>query len=247
MPFCENPYCIVGLPCRILSRTWNCDPFLNKVAQQAVVEKGSMAQLIQHSDLFRNRYRRHVQSMEDNPVYKARLKSLSAAKHRFDSLQKPFGRSCLTFEAILTVAQELHEERRTEAAGKHAKEYLKLMMDEEAVICLGMMSDAGDEAITFIRYLDKEDFDKKGLAAECSSFLARITALFDHKACLVTGYTAHMIECLQKQHLLFIDRKPHALGGKSRGPNIRKLWCAWQAKVKQVATIACNLLLKYCI
>lgn len=217
---------IVCHGCRILSRTWICDPFLHKLAQQVVLGKGSMAQLIQHSDLFRNRYRRHTQMIENNPVFKARLKSLSAAKHRFDSLQKPFGRSCLTFEAMLTTAQELHEERRTETAGRNAKEFLQLMMQEEAVISLGMMADAGDEAGILIRYLDQESFDKKTLAAECFNFLERVAALFEHKVCKQTGYTAHMIACLQKQKVLFIDRKPYCLGGLSRGSKRAEACCS---------------------
>ena len=132
-----------------------------------ILEKGAMAQLVQHSDIFRARFARHLRNIEGNPIYKARIKSLSAAKHRFDTWQKPFGRLCLSYEAALTTAQEIHEERRSTAVGRQAKEFLILATDEEASLCLAMMSDAGDESIQLVRMLDDEQFDKKELGQAC--------------------------------------------------------------------------------
>ena len=134
-----------------------------------ILDKGAIAQLVQHSDIFRMRFSNHLKNMKDSPIWKTRIKSLSAAKHRFDSWQKPFGRLCLSFEAALVTAQEIHEERRTQAAGRHAKEFLKLV-DEESAICLAMMSDAGDEAIQLVRMLDDEQFDNKELSHACGLY-----------------------------------------------------------------------------
>eukprot|EP00969_Alexandrium_andersonii_P288145 12738750-Alexandrium_andersonii.AAC.1 len=63
--------------------------------------------------------------MNKNPIRDARIKSLRAAKHRFESFQQLFGRRILTWEAVLRAAQEIHEERRTRAPGKHAKTSLQ--------------------------------------------------------------------------------------------------------------------------
>ena len=155
-----------------------------------------------------------MRSLQLNPVWNARLRSLSAAKHRFDTWQKPFARLCLTFEAVVSTAQEMHEERRAEAIGRHAKAFLKLV-SEDMMICLAMMSDAGEENLALVRFLDTEQMNTMDMSAECARFLERITVLFDHSGCLLTGYTGFMLELLKKERLLFIDHIPHKVGGKS--------------------------------
>jgi hypothetical protein len=58
------------------------------------------------------------------------MTKLSAAEHRFDNWTKPFSRLWLTFEAVPTTAQQIHEERRSESAGRHANAFLN-MVDED--------------------------------------------------------------------------------------------------------------------
>ena len=45
---------------RITSRTWECDPYLAKIAEDVVMSSSSIAQMLQHSDVMRSRYSRHV-------------------------------------------------------------------------------------------------------------------------------------------------------------------------------------------
>jgi hypothetical protein len=105
------------------------------------------------------------------------------------------------------------EERRMEAAGKNAKAFLNLI-DEEAVVTLGMISDAGDESLLLTRFLDEEAFDKKLLTSEAYRFMERISALFLQGGCLVTGYTHYTLQLLKEQKVVFIDRVPKVIGGK---------------------------------
>ena len=105
------------------------------------------------------------------------------------------------------------EERRIEPAGKNAKAFLKLI-DEEAVVTLGMISDAGDESLQLTRFLDEEAFDKKLLTSEAHRFMERISALFLQGGCLVTGYTHYTLQLLKEQKVVFIDREPKIIGGK---------------------------------
>ena len=96
------------------------------------------------------RYAIHVSALQMNIVWCSRMTTLSAAKHRFDSWTKPFSRLCLNFEAVLTTAQEVHEERRWESTGRHAKAFLN-MVDEEMAFSLAMMTDAGEENLELVR------------------------------------------------------------------------------------------------
>ena len=96
------------------------------------MSKYSIAQTLQHSDVMRSRYSKHVRELQDNPVWLSKMSTLSAAKHRFDSWTKPFSRVC-TFDAVVSTAQEMHEERRNAVAGRHAKEFLKVV-DEEMML-----------------------------------------------------------------------------------------------------------------
>ena len=70
-----------------------------------------MCQMIQHSLIFKKQYNDNVKESSTDLLNLARLKSLSAAKHRFDSFTKPFGRCVLTLTAMINTAQQIHEER----------------------------------------------------------------------------------------------------------------------------------------
>ena len=197
---------------RLLSRTWKRDPYLSKIATNTVMAKSSIAQILQHSDVLRARYAKHVRELQHNPVWNSRMTTLSAAKHRFDSWTKPFSRLCLAFEAVLCTAQEMHEERRNEAAGKNAKAFL-LMVDEEMMLSLAMMADAGEETLELVRFLDSDRVPTTDIAAACQRFLERVTVLFEIGDCVKCGHTSFMLAVLEKQRLLFIDRKAKRIGG----------------------------------
>ncbi len=174
---------------------------------------GSIAQLLQHSDVLRGRYARYLRDLQNNPIWNSKLGDFSAAKHRFDSWQRPLARICFTFDAVVMTAQAMHEERRSEAVGRHCKAFLQ-RLDEEAMLSLAMMSDAGEENLSLIRFLDSERVDTMELASECVRFLARIGVLFEQRGCLKTGFTGLMIDMLRTPRLVFIDHTPKTIGGK---------------------------------
>ena len=199
---------------RITSRTWKCDPYLGRLADEVIMGKTSICQLVQHSDVLRARYAKHVRNLQHNPTWAARADSFWGAKHRFDTWQKPFSKLVLTFPAVLATAQEMHEERRTEAAGRHAKAFLNLL-DEEAIISLAMMTDAGEENLELVRFLDDETMATTDISAECQRFLERISVLFEQRGCLSVGHTEYAISLLKKEHVVFIDNTPKRFGGKN--------------------------------
>eukprot|EP00974_Lingulodinium_polyedra_P038138 3655895-Lingulodinium_polyedra.AAC.1 len=81
----------------------------------------------------------------------------------------------------------MHEERRNEATGRNAKAFLNLL-DEEMILSLAMMSDAGAENLELVRFLDSETLPTTAIAAECQRFLARITVLFEGQGVVNVGH-----------------------------------------------------------
>ena len=94
---------------------------------------------------------------------------LNGTHHRFDNCTKQFSRLCLTFEALLTTAQEMYDERRLESTGRHAKAFLN-MVDEEMALSLAMMTGAGEENLELVRFLDREMVPTMDISCECQAF-----------------------------------------------------------------------------
>ena len=104
-----------------------------------------------------------------------RIKDLSGAKHRYDSYAKPLGRCCLYLPAVLAMAQSVVDERGQ--ATSEGRGCLRLLnfISEARLILLGMVADASDESLAFVRFLDDESCDKSSLAHEVFHFLTNIT------------------------------------------------------------------------
>ena len=216
---------------RITSRTWKCDPYLGQLAGDVVMGKSSICQILQHSDVVRARYARHVRELQINPTWRAKAGSWCAAKHRFDTWQKPFSRLVLTLEAVVATAQEMHEERRNEAVGRNAKAFLNLL-NEEMIISLAMMSDAGEENLELVRFLDNETLPTTEIAAECKRFLERITVLFEGRGVVNVGHTEFALDFLRRERLVFIDHKPKRIGGTDVQPVLNRCFKRFSAWVK---------------
>ena len=198
---------------RIVSRTWQCDQYLDAIAQGIVMGQHSVVQLIRHKDTWRSRHARHLRQLQHTPVWTKALTGVVGAKHRFDSWQKPFARVCLSFDAIVATAQAMHEERRSEPAGRFGKACLSLL-DEESMLTLGMLADAGEETLELIRFMDEERADKVELCFVWRRFLDRVTVLFDRGGCLSTGYTGHMLHLARTEKVVYVDRVPKRIGGR---------------------------------
>ena len=80
---------------RLCSRTWKADDFLESIAQTIVIKKKSIMNVIRYSDIYKHRFEKHVRNMETNPTTANAIRDISSAKHRFESMSKPFGRGCI--------------------------------------------------------------------------------------------------------------------------------------------------------
>ena len=68
---------------RLTSRSWCCDPYLSRIADQVVRAPTSVVQLVRNSEVWRRRYSRNVRDLQHNPIWKVAIRGLNAALHRF--------------------------------------------------------------------------------------------------------------------------------------------------------------------
>ena len=200
---------------RIVSRTYKCDPLLKRIVAEIFMNSESIVQQLHFSDNLRMKYGQNVRAMQFNPLWHETSTKFSAAKHRFDSWSMPFAKVVLTLEAVIQTAQSAHDERPSEKVGRAARHFLSLL-NEETVLCLGMLADAGEENLQLIRFLDSEHMATPALARHVADFVKKIHVLFCKGAALQTGYTAVALEFLQRPRTIYVDRRPKRLGGLPR-------------------------------
>ena len=96
---------------RISSRTLMQDSYMKEVMCKFVTLKSAVAQRIQRSALFSERFRSNIEHLDNDIARKGIIKNLRAAKHRHESLQKPLGRAVLFWKAVLLTAEQICNER----------------------------------------------------------------------------------------------------------------------------------------
>lgn len=184
---------------RIIKRPFEADPTLAEIMQSVFFGKHSIVAAVENSILLKNRFEHHCSKFAKLPS----IRSLSLAKQRFDSTQKPIRRLCLYLVPFLLTVIELSREKKNDENGQRASAFLAYC-SEEILVQIGMIADAGDEGGQLCRAFDKELPASEELAATLSNFEMKISCLFaaDEPACLLTGYTNHMICTLQERELL---------------------------------------------
>ncbi|CAE8641554.1 unnamed protein product [Polarella glacialis] len=195
---------------RLTSRPWGADEVLNEIIVMFCRGRGSVARLVQNSVEVRRVFVGFVKTTKG--AVKTVVANMRAAGHRFESMQKPLGRSCFHIHACIKTA--LHIMRaRTDDSSKRAKAWLSWINSEKCLLA-AMMADASDQSLQFTRILDNEQMDPAILASEVHSYVASITTLFgDQAKCLtVFGYTSVMLETLRTPVIWQIGNVTHSVG-----------------------------------
>ena len=195
---------------RIVSRTWKCDRVLDQIAKKVFMDTDGT------TDSFLRCVAVHVcperSSHAVHPLWNEISDKFSAAKHRFDSWSMPFAKVCLRLDAVIRTAQSAHEEKKNEKVGHAARTFLGLL-SEETVSLIGMLADAGEENLQLTRPLDSERTTSGSLAIAVQQFVMKLEVLFLKGAVVKTGYTAHLLDQLQKPRTIYIDKVAKRLGG----------------------------------
>ena len=209
---------------RVTSRPWKAGAFNQNVAFEFVWKRHSITNLIQHSHIFKSWFvtnetavqRRLVQeaqqvqavqageALDSVPILTCASKDLQLAKQRFDSTQKPMGRFCLSFEAIVLTSMQIATRRAGKPEGKAAVAFLHFCSDLEHVVQMGMLADAGDEGMMFTRFCDSEVMDLAMVSYEIRKFLHRIKVLFIDGQAVHLGYTKVMLTAARAVKLVIL-------------------------------------------
>ena len=196
---------------RLISRPWSVDDFLKDVVMMFCRGRGSVARLIQNSKENRRMFEQFARTTQVANL-KHVVKNFRAAGHRFESYQKPLGRSCLYIIASIRLASYLAM-RRTDAHGKLASEFC-LWVNSEKCLQAAMLADASDQLMVLTRVVDNEDVDPITANREVSMFVAAIELWFgDRRQCLkLFGYTSTMLQTLSSSTVWHVNGKVCSIG-----------------------------------
>jgi hypothetical protein len=211
---------------RLLQRTLPKDAFINKLMTTLLWSRGSLARLVQHSPQFQEKFKHHQR--RHSPAGKP-VKDLSYAKQRFDSTARPLGRMVVHFEALLQTAMDIVRERGPSTKEHQSANRALELLDTEAMLQLGMVADACEAVVRFIRFLDKECFEISALPAHIDTLAATATELFHNGGCLKhAGYTLQMLESIKHPRLVVMSGgQPKTLGEAGGPTSLHAVWGVW--------------------
>ena len=196
---------------RLVCRPWSADPYVRDVGLMMAQGRNSIARLIQNSINIRNVFGGYVKR-STTKVTRTACSNMRAAAHRFESYQKPMGRTCLHLYPCIRTALHIYN-CGTKDAKDRAKQWL-LWLDTEKCLMLAMMADASDQGMALTRLLDDESVDVAILNREVRAFDVAITALFgDQRQCLhIFGYTSVMLRTLKEQIVYQVGTEMCSIG-----------------------------------
>lgn len=197
---------------RILKRGFAAVPALQTIIREDIQAKTSIAQMIHHSKLFRSQFEKRGQSASTMNL--GAQSNLSAAKHRFASLQKPLLRSILRYDALMATAGWIFHVRKGSAKSKNALAFLE-RQSSERLLQRAMMADACEETITLLRFGDQNRLEIATLPREIAAWQARTKLLFVDGKCKDYGFTKFMITELQRTRMIPVTGK--VVGGWGDG------------------------------
>ena len=199
---------------RILTRPWSADTVLDNAIQITCQMKSSPGQLIQHSHDHRELFKECVAEVPDSDRgTMSNAQNLSAAKHRFESIIRPLSRIILNISAIIMFACKVSHIHHGEASGIACSAWLE-MLNDEFLVLIAMLADAGCEALMFIRFCDAEDVALSEVWSEAHAFLDRITWLYHSDGILEVGsHTKFIIKWLQTPRSFMLRNVGKMIGG----------------------------------
>ena len=186
---------------RLLSRPYHADPELEAYLNNLVMKKASIVQRIFNSHLFQAWFAEETSKQEADSGLGPGIRSLRAAKHRFETFSTPTGRAMLWLPALMNTAQRIVTDRAGTDVSQQVGTWLRQLSTEE-VLQVAMVADASDEGLMLIRAVDSDVVDWPSIASTVDNFVIRIKTLFGEDAGVMrSGYTAHVINLLKDGRL----------------------------------------------
>ena len=194
------PVCKAHGARRIITRPWAADDVLKDIVSGFAFGRSSPAQLVQRSPDLRHEWSQILKKL--HPDVKRHCQNLRASKHRFESMQKPLGRTVRHFVACHILMLKIACTRTGEPQTR-AKQWLSWLAASPCrpLLC-ALLADASDEAMGLIRAADCEDYNVADIGIHVQVFMARILSLFGpERKALESGYTHLMMTYLSREPL----------------------------------------------
>ena len=167
---------------------------------------------MQHSDDFRQWYVQATEASKTKAVDSS-FRNLRAALHRYETLVTPISRLILDVESLIAVAYRITQERAGTCAAQNATLFLDALSDE-ILLTAALLADAGDEAMTLIRFFDQSYVDPAVANAQVRTFMLRVTELFiQRKVLTVQGHTSYLLKWLKSAHMVPVHGQVRSVGG----------------------------------
>ena len=182
--------------------------------------KESVCQLIEHSEDFKTIFNTEIQKIERCPVRGERVRNLAASKIRFASELRPMGR-CITFLDALWSTADIILATRDSPKPKRVITNFVVWVNEERLITLGMMGDAGNTTSEVTRHHDTGSAEVSTMVGLLVRYVQTLDYQFLQRGCLTTGYTAHILFLLQKPRVIRINKDTiKTVGGPDSTPAV---------------------------
>ena len=187
---------------RVLQRTWDKDEYLNSILKALIWDKSSLVRVLQNSDVAKDLFH-DLQLHEDDSQHP--VSNMGFAKQRFDSCAKPLSRLIDHFDAATSAAAELVRRRPPKDALSMGATRALRVLNDEAVLQLGMLADCAEVTLQFTRFLDTESYDKARLPAKLREFCHQCDYLFMKGGCFTwPGRTQFVVrDLLSRRRLIF--------------------------------------------
>jgi hypothetical protein len=195
------------------------DDYMSETISKLVFGEHSVCQDIENSEVYKASFAKCLanlhREMLDHPTSRATraIRTLRASKVRFDSVTKPMGRFVLYLSAVMSVLVKAAAMRRGLEEGRRAAEHLQFI-DNERILTLAMLADAGDESLRLARYYDTGSHDPATASAVHTEYCNRIDFLFVKGRCFTSGFTGYALQLLESQtYNINLREGSKAIGG----------------------------------
>ena len=101
---------------------------------------------------------------------------------------------------------------------------------EKDLLLMSMMADLADECSGLLRLVDTEQYDLSEFPVECESLIAKLHRLINKGELVSSGFTAYMLNSLEKPRGYLVRGQPKTLGGPGKVTTPLILQCIEQCQ-----------------
>ena len=184
---------------RLLKRPWYVIEEIQELISKTVTSSEAPCQKLFHSDTYSLWFGEMTAAEKNSP----KVSSLSAAKHRFASFQRPLSRVILHLRSFIGVLHKIVA-LKSETDCKWASKWMSYI-DGRRLLLLALAADAADTLVELTRFFDSESTDPAVQNREVALFVQKVEYQFGAGNVFnITGYAKHCWEALTGVSPLYV-------------------------------------------